>query len=78
MRKICRQIFYFEATQFATLQIDAAGADLWNLTDCRTHSVGLHIRCFHLGQVVGRGELEVVLQVNLEQGVVVADIILRT
>lgn len=77
MRKFCRQIFYFEAT-VASLQIDAAGADLWNLTDCRTHSVGLHIRCFHLGQVVGRGELEVVLQINLEQGVVVTDIILRT
>lgn len=52
--------------------------NLCNRTDGRTHSVGLHVGCFHLGQVVSRGELEVVLQVNLEQGVVVTDIVLRT
>lgn len=51
---------------------------LWNIPDCSTYPVWQHISCFHLGQVVSGGELEVVLQVDLEQGVVVTDIILCT
>lgn len=43
-----------------------------------TYSVGLDISRFHLGQKVSRGKLELILQVNLQQGVVVTDIILST
>lgn len=44
--------------------------------DCGIYSVGLDISCFHLGQEVSGGELELILQVNLQQGVVVTNIIL--
>ena len=43
-----------------------------------TYSVGLDVSRFHLGQEVNGGELELILQVNLQQGIVVTDIILCT
>lgn len=38
---------------------------LYYIPDCSTHSVGLDISCFHLGQVISGGELVFILQVNL-------------
>lgn len=43
---------------------------------CSPHSIWLDVGCFHLGQEVSGGELELILQVNLQQSIVVADIIL--
>ena len=45
---------------------------------CGTYSVGLDISLFHLCQEVSWGELELILQVNLQQGVVVTNIKLCT
>lgn len=42
------------------------------------YSVGLDVSCFHLGQEISGGELELILQVNLQQGVVVTNVILCT
>lgn len=43
---------------------------------CSPHSIWLDVGCFHLGQEVSGGELELILQVNLQQSIVVANIIL--
>lgn len=43
---------------------------------CSPHSIWLDVGCFHLGQEVSRGELELILQVHLQQSIVVANIIL--
>lgn len=45
---------------------------------CCTHSVGLDACCFHLSQELGGRELELILKVNLQQGVEVTNIILCT
>lgn len=41
-----------------------------------SYSVGQDVSCFHLGQEVSGGELELILQVNLQQSIIVANIIL--
>lgn len=43
-----------------------------------SYSVRQDVGRLHLGQEVGRRELELILQVHLQQGVVVAHVILRT
>lgn len=43
-----------------------------------TYSVGQNVSCFHFGQKVSGGELKLILEVNLQQGVVVTNIILCT
>lgn len=47
------------------------------LTPCSelTHPVGLHIGCLHLCKKICGGELMLVLQVDLKQSIVMADII---
>lgn len=45
---------------------------------CRAYSVGLNFSFFHLGQEISGGELELILQVNLQQGIIVTDIVLCT
>lgn len=44
---------------------------------CSAYSVWRDVSGLHLGQEVRGRELEVILQVNLQQGVVVTDIVLR-
>lgn len=50
----------------------------YSICCCSTYSVGVDLSRFHLGQEVSGGELELILQVNLQQSIVVTNIILCT
>lgn len=71
----CAVVFFVTAKNFINFIIGHASTVTLH---CRAYSVGLDFSFFHLGQEINGGELELILQVNLQQGIVVTDIVLYT